>query len=186
MIKTLFTAKEAYLLSKQNCFVLNPGVGKADDADMNSDEVEGPKKNEKWWNSLQSEKDLRLIDGLWADMKYQDIAQENNNEPNTFGEVQHKGNISVNRTGHSSMNSGQYEMYLRNCIEDNAEEDWSDRSFSDKHSDDNKSSNDKSYTSQEVNEGLTTATPLKAITERFPRNQDGQLFIDQSSVDGSN
>ena len=52
MIKTLFTAKEAYLLSKQNCFVLNPGVGKADDADMNSDEVEGPKKNEKWWNSL--------------------------------------------------------------------------------------------------------------------------------------
>ena len=64
-IKTLFTQKERYLLSKQNCFVLNPNYYATEiDSDIDSEAAKGPKKNPNWWNGMKGQIETQLIQGL--------------------------------------------------------------------------------------------------------------------------
>ena len=73
----LFTSKERYLLTKQQCFVLSgdsqngaaiqPPNGEISEAELESGREDGPKRSQVWWDELvsgQSWDTLRLVDGL--------------------------------------------------------------------------------------------------------------------------
>ena len=53
--KTIFTSKERYLIDKQKCFVLdqNTDTNDSNSSGVNSDDENGPIRNEKWWNDIK-------------------------------------------------------------------------------------------------------------------------------------
>ena len=70
-LKTLFTEKERYLLTKQDCFVLDTKLDKLpkEVEEIDSDLEDGPKKSTAWWEGIQSWNTMLLMDGLTGDIK---------------------------------------------------------------------------------------------------------------------
>ena len=68
VLRVLFTSKERYLLSKQNCFVLNEASASEPSAeDVDSGAETGPKRDFKWWSELRTGHLLKIMEGLSTD-----------------------------------------------------------------------------------------------------------------------
>ena len=82
-LQTIFSDKERYLLTKQNCFILDSTDKEAANKEkanasatahvnedyLDSDREDGPKRSQKWWEGIQSWNTMRLMDGLTGEIK---------------------------------------------------------------------------------------------------------------------